>query len=433
MQKMSTFPKHLTVLSKILIILDDIKYFGLRKIYYETSRFMAVIRYPFIPLKIINDIVYFPVSRRRICLSKLITKEKNIKSVSDILLNGNKKFYPGISDLDMMIILDKKVTHKEKKLIGALLTIDQSLIPHLPFFLPQDLLGSALENYIFLYTPPLTSILHKNHGNYNQTKRSRLQRLLCVIEYHVIRQIIIMNCLRYQMAKKIEARHLLKIINQTLSDLDNYSSYFQKEDRVKISSLITMSKRIRKNISRPMFVWDKKTSIGLSIMFHTCLELDDIFLASVAQKGIIRNLGKYPNDIPICLTLKSYWGHVIFLKNYMNFRYHPLIRLLKLIGLKVFDINLYIYLSYIVSDSTKTINVGNEKSQWLKPLIIRRNLFQNWLKSISTLGLNKYMPPPVSALCFRSDLIKKQDFHTKFLNLTIESVLKIWTIPSHKW
>lgn len=297
--------------------------------------------------------------------NKLIKKLKEANFVENLYEYGNSQYLPGISDLDLLIIVnDKKVDLKLLK------NLSENLY-HLPYILHHKDLHDFIKNNLFLFNlnQKFSESNLENLFNPNKNLKIKIdsyQLFLAIIENIFIRKIYIHNIL---LNKKIGYRTIFKTIKQYYTSIErlNKINYFKLTNEEK-NSLEQI--KIKIDLIKNKIIQQKK--INCQEIINDFIFAEN-FSNTIINKAIVKiklNSKKSNKKIQV---KKTDWGNIIFIDS-QNYLIKFIFKILSsFFNLMVFDNKFFDYLNRLEQKNIQEIDIDKRTNSIKK--------WQNFIKS----------------------------------------------------
>ena len=90
--------------TKIYFYLNKVKFFGLRKIYYLLRKFLPFLFFQ----SLVNDLEFISQKDKEKLVKEITTELFQVKGVKAIYEYGGRSYRTGFSDIDLVVIIEKK-------------------------------------------------------------------------------------------------------------------------------------------------------------------------------------------------------------------------------------------------------------------------------------------------------------------------------------
>ncbi|MEK9147657.1 MAG: hypothetical protein AAB593_01990, partial [Patescibacteria group bacterium] len=91
-------------MERIIFFFDKCKYFGIRKIYYTAYYLYLTVKYATKRPCLLFDLEYYSQQEKERIYKSTIEHLSKISCVNSIIEFGGKKYYIGVSDIDLIIV-----------------------------------------------------------------------------------------------------------------------------------------------------------------------------------------------------------------------------------------------------------------------------------------------------------------------------------------
>lgn len=300
-------------------------------------------------IKIYKDFNLEKISNFNKTKDKIIQQLKKCDFIDKVYEYGNSQYIPGISDLDLLIVINnKKIDFKAFKKLNQ-------LIYHPPYIIHKNDKNTFIKNNLFLFN------LDQNFANsnledlFNQSEKLKIkvdsyQLFLAIIENIFIRKIYIHSIL---LNKKIGYRIIFKTIKQ----------YYTSIERLNKANLFTLTNKEKNNLKKiktqielikSRIIQQKK--IDYQIILNDFIFAEN-FSNNLINKAIVKiklNSNRSNKKIQV---KKTDWGNIIFIDS-QNYFIKTFFKILSLFfNLMVFDKKFLNYLDQFEQKKIKEVQI----------------------------------------------------------------------------